>query len=79
HIVRKHGLSVADQVCREAARLAARAGKASRLEDVLSDVLAWDATLKQASDNPVTSADLTVATLFAHRLRSILPTAGNGD
>jgi triphosphoribosyl-dephospho-CoA synthase len=79
HIVRKRGLSVADQVCREAAKLAAQAGKANRLEDVLPDVLAWDATLKQASVNPGTSADLTVATLFAHRLRSILPTAGNSD
>jgi triphosphoribosyl-dephospho-CoA synthase len=79
HIVRKHGLLVADQVRREAAKLAAQAGKANRLEDVLADVLAWDATLKQASVNPGTSADLTVATLFAHRLRSILPTAGNSD
>lgn len=79
HIVRKHGLSVADQVRREAAKLAAQAGKANRLEDVLADVLAWDATLKQANVNPGTSADLTVATLFAHRLRSILPRAGNSD
>jgi triphosphoribosyl-dephospho-CoA synthase len=79
HIVRVHGLSVADQVRREAANLAAQAGKANRLNDVLPDVLGWDATLKHASVNPGTSADLTVATLFAHRLRSVLPTAGNSD
>ena len=79
HIVRKHGFSVADQVRCEASKLGAQAKKANRLEDVLPDVLAWDATLKQASVNPGTSADLTVATLFAHRLRSILPTAGNSD
>ena len=77
HIVRKHGLSVADQVCSEAAKLAAQAAKANHLDDVLPDVLAWDAKLKQAGVNPGTSADLTVATLFTHRLRSILPTAGN--
>jgi triphosphoribosyl-dephospho-CoA synthase len=77
HIVRKHGLSIADQVRCEAAKLALQARKARRLEDVLADVLTWDATLKQASVNPGTSADLIVATLFAHRLRSILPTAGN--
>jgi triphosphoribosyl-dephospho-CoA synthase len=79
HIVRVHGLSVADQIRREAANLAAQAGKANRLNDVLPDVLGWDATLKHASVNPGTSADLTVATLFAHRLRSVLPTAGNSD
>jgi len=79
HIIRKHGRTVAEQIRREASKLSTQARTASRLEDVLRDVLVWDATLKQANINPGTSADLTVATIFAHRLRSILPTAGNND
>jgi triphosphoribosyl-dephospho-CoA synthase len=43
------------------------------------DLLRWDAALKQRGINPGTSADLTVATLFAHRLRSILPPPRNSD
>lgn len=79
HIVRKYGLTVAARTREQAAPLAALVRKASRLEDVLANVLAWDAELKKANVNPGTSADLTVATLFAHRLRSILPRARNGD
>ena len=79
HIVRKYGLTVAAQTREQAGPLAAMARKASRLEDVLANVLIWDAELKKANVNPGTSADLTVATLFAHRLRSILPRARNGD
>jgi triphosphoribosyl-dephospho-CoA synthase len=44
---------------------------------LLADLLAWDRSLKQRALNPGTSADLTVATLFAHRLRGILPSASN--
>jgi triphosphoribosyl-dephospho-CoA synthase len=40
--------------------------------DLFGELLAWDAALKARSINPGTAADLTVATLFAHRLRSIL-------
>ncbi|MFZ3248244.1 MAG: triphosphoribosyl-dephospho-CoA synthase, partial [Pseudolabrys sp.] len=79
HIVRKHDPTVAGKTREQARHLAALVGKASRLEDVLAAVLAWDAELKKANINPGTSADLTVATLFAHRLRNILPRARNGD
>jgi triphosphoribosyl-dephospho-CoA synthase len=79
HIARKHGPAVAHETRQHAVSLAALAQKADRLEDVLTDVLAWDAALKKANINPGTSADLTVATLFAHRLQNILPTARNGD
>ena len=79
HIVRKHDPTVAGKTREQARPLAALARKASRLEDVLAAVLAWDAELKKANINPGTSADLTVATLFAHRLRNILPRARNGD
>ena len=47
--------------------------------DLLPDLLAWDAGLKRQDINPGTSADLTVATLFAHRLSTILPPSSNGD
>jgi triphosphoribosyl-dephospho-CoA synthase len=79
HIARKHGPAIAHETRERAVSLSALAQKADRLEDILTDVLAWDAALKKANINPGTSADLTVATLFAHRLQNILPTAGNGD
>jgi triphosphoribosyl-dephospho-CoA synthase len=79
HIVRKHGMATAQEVCSTAldfrARLAPGEGRAAPLPDLL----AWDAQLKARGINPGTSADLTVATLFAHRLRSILPSARNSD
>jgi triphosphoribosyl-dephospho-CoA synthase len=46
---------------------------------LLPDLLTWDTLLKERGINPGTSADLTVATLFAHRLRTILPSARNND
>jgi triphosphoribosyl-dephospho-CoA synthase len=79
HIVRKHGAVIAERVRRDAARLKVQVQTAASLGDMLPTLLAWDAELKQAGINPGTSADLTVATLFAHRLRSILPTARNSD
>jgi triphosphoribosyl-dephospho-CoA synthase len=78
HIVRKYGPSVAGRTREQAKPLATAGRKAARLQDVLAPVLAWDAELKKANINPGTSADLTVATLFTHRLRNILPTEGNG-
>jgi triphosphoribosyl-dephospho-CoA synthase len=64
HIVRKQGVTVAQSVTREAGkrhaqwRLAPHGPQAARLD-------AWDAELKREGINPGTSADLTVATLFA--------------
>jgi triphosphoribosyl-dephospho-CoA synthase len=77
HIVRKYGTAVAKTVQASATRFDAELKSAwdpSRLADAL---LAWDTALKAKSINPGTSADLTVATLFAHRLATILPTARN--
>jgi triphosphoribosyl-dephospho-CoA synthase len=48
-------------------------------EKLLPDLLAWDEALKAKAINPGTTADLTVATLFAHRLRTTLPTVRNSD
>jgi triphosphoribosyl-dephospho-CoA synthase len=77
HIVRKHGIAIAEDVQRTATEFLG-ALKSSRdpahLDD---DLLAWDAALKARNINPGTSADLTVAILFAHRLATILPSARN--
>jgi triphosphoribosyl-dephospho-CoA synthase len=71
HIVRKYGIEAAENVRQTAGEFHARLQSAwdpSRLTD---DLLAWDAALKADGINPGTSADLTVATVFAHRLATI--------
>jgi triphosphoribosyl-dephospho-CoA synthase len=63
HIVRKHGLTVAQSVTAEARR---RYEALSRdaFSNELQSLGAWDSELKAHGINPGTSADLTVATLF---------------
>jgi triphosphoribosyl-dephospho-CoA synthase len=73
HIARKHGIAVANAVMREAQGFAARIGREAREAAFLTDLLAFDARLKAERINPGTSADLTVATLFAARLCAVLP------
>ena len=77
HIARKHGAAAAARICTAASPIEAKVRGATRLDEVLPDVLAWDAELKDDGINPGTSADLTVATLFVHRLRSVLPPSAN--
>lgn len=79
HIARKHGIATAEDVCRAASRYHRRMRSLEKPAALLADLLAWDALLKERGINPGTSADLTVATLFAHRLRTILPSARNND
>jgi triphosphoribosyl-dephospho-CoA synthase len=79
HIVREHGEAVAAEVCQKARGFAHDLAHRRDPQDLIAALLAWDLSLKQRSINPGTSADLTVATLFAHRLRSILPSAPNND
>jgi triphosphoribosyl-dephospho-CoA synthase len=67
HIVRKHGLAVAQSVTREARRHQDAIRRALARGGVANELLAlgeWDAELKAQGINPGTSADLTVATLF---------------
>jgi triphosphoribosyl-dephospho-CoA synthase len=59
HIARKHGIALARQVTRDA-----RTWHAQTAPDPL-ELAAWDVALKRDGINPGTSADLTVATLFA--------------
>lgn len=77
HIVRKYGATVAARICTAASPVEAKVRHATCLDDILPDILAWDAKLKDEGINPGTSADLTVATLFVHRLRSVLPPDAN--
>jgi triphosphoribosyl-dephospho-CoA synthase len=79
HIVRKHGASVAEAVMQEAQAFAARVQGEGGTKAFIADLLAFDARLKTARINPGTSADLTVASLFAARLAGVLPmSSGDG-
>ncbi|MFL4979854.1 MAG: triphosphoribosyl-dephospho-CoA synthase [Xanthobacteraceae bacterium] len=78
HIVRKHGLTIAEEIRRTAAGFHARYQSVEPAH-LASDLLAWDGALKNRNINPGTSADLTVATLFAAHLGAILPSARNND
>lgn len=65
HIVRKFGLAIAEEVRQEARRLAAEVDFRAPAARRHPPLLAFDAALKARGLNPGTSADLTVATLFA--------------
>lgn len=79
HIARKYGPTVAAHICAAASTFQGAVRDASAFDDILPTILAWDEKLKHDGINPGTSADLTVATLFVDRLRSVLPTAANSD
>jgi len=70
HIVRKHGSAAALEVQRDAAGMLSIFR--TKDENCLADLTVFDRNLKSRSLNPGTSADLTVATLFADRLCNIL-------
>ena len=70
HIVRKHGLALAQSVtlvAREQRTRWRRTPPAARLATSDPQLDAWDAELKARAINPGTSADLAVATLFVAR------------
>jgi triphosphoribosyl-dephospho-CoA synthase len=73
HIVRKHGLALAQSVTLAAREQHARwrqtspAPLRSRRTAIDPQLDAWDAQLKARAINPGTSADLAVATLFVAR------------
>ena len=72
HIVRKHGAARAEAVRREAQALDARLMAAADPTALRADLLGVDARFKAAGLNPGTSADLTVASLFADKLEDAL-------
>ncbi|CAD5372169.1 Triphosphoribosyl-dephospho-CoA protein [Rubrivivax sp. A210] len=67
HIVRKHGLAVAQNVMRSAQAWCLALGDGVAL-DADADFLAWDADLKRRGVNPGTTADLTVTGLLLRGL-----------
>jgi triphosphoribosyl-dephospho-CoA synthase len=75
HIARKYGISLAEEVRETARDYRRRLHISDAPEHRLGDLMTWDGELKQRGINPGTSADLTVATLFARRL--LLPDAPN--
>jgi len=72
HIVRKFGVDTAESVQIEASAILDRFKAVSNPEESFADLMAFDTQLKVRGLNPGTSADLTVATLFADRLSGIL-------
>lgn len=77
HIGRKSGPEAAEQVRAAAVPFAHRLQEAADPAALLPALLAWDAMLKQQGRNPGTSADLTVATIFAHKIVGLLRAPGN--
>jgi triphosphoribosyl-dephospho-CoA synthase len=74
HIARKYGLATALSVREDAAALYAEMEGAGR-DEAFALALRYDRRLKENRLNPGTSADLTVAALFADSLAAILASA----
>ncbi|HUI20343.1 MAG TPA: triphosphoribosyl-dephospho-CoA synthase [Methylocella sp.] len=72
HIARKFGLDAAARVQNEARDVQERYINAANPEQAFRDLLSFDRHLKVSGFNPGTSADLTVATVFADRITRIL-------
>jgi len=72
HIMRKQGVEIAMQVCQDAESLLALYNKQSDTQTLTEPLLVFDQQLKTQGINPGTSADLTVATLFAAQLQELL-------
>jgi triphosphoribosyl-dephospho-CoA synthase len=77
HVVRKHGIARAEKTRLDAVSFESRLQHCATPALLLPELLAWDASLKAAGVNPGTSADLTVATIFAQRLQNVLRGFGN--
>ena len=72
HIARKHGRAAAETVRDEAAGFETNLKSSKDREAAFELALAFDRALKRRGLNPGTSADLTVAVLFADYLAAIL-------
>lgn len=67
-IERKFGENIAAEVCEEARPIESGLTQCPSPESMVGPLMAFDQALKQRGLNPGTSADLTVATLFADAL-----------
>ncbi|MES2637737.1 MAG: triphosphoribosyl-dephospho-CoA synthase [Pseudomonadota bacterium] len=72
HIVRKHGKQVANEIQQQAKQHLTKFRQTENPKLYQSQLLAWDAQLKQTKLNPGTSADLTVAALFSYELDKLI-------
>jgi triphosphoribosyl-dephospho-CoA synthase len=79
HIARKNGLEAAARVQIEAVEARKRFMNAANPAETLPDLLSFDRRIKACGLNPGTSADLTVASVFADRLTRILINRRNND
>jgi triphosphoribosyl-dephospho-CoA synthase len=79
HVAREHGPAVAEEVRAQAQTFRARLPADLDMSHLLADLMMWDTALKNRGINPGTSADLTVATLFARRIGNTLPRTRNSD
>jgi triphosphoribosyl-dephospho-CoA synthase len=75
HLVRRHGPTTAASVQAAAVMFAARLDACDDPAPLAPALLAWDAMLKRQGRNPGTSADLTVAAIFAASLPDSLRSA----
>ena len=71
HVARKFGPTEAEALRREACAQAEAARRSGDTRAMRGQLQAWDAALKARALNPGTSADLTVATLFASCLLAV--------
>jgi triphosphoribosyl-dephospho-CoA synthase len=71
HILRKFNAVTAEAIRREAAEWRDAFAAARDPAEITERLLGWDLALKSRGINPGTSADLTVATLFASSLSSM--------
>lgn len=78
HVARKHGWAAAESLRDEAADFRARFSAVKDPEARLPLLAGFDRELKSRGLNPGTSADLTVASLFAHRLATGLHSGSVG-
>ncbi|PRD41475.1 triphosphoribosyl-dephospho-CoA synthase [Phyllobacterium phragmitis] len=76
HIARKHGAATAEKIRTEAETIRARIMEMRDGEEREKLLLAFDTRLKDGGINPGTSADLTVATLFAGNINLVLHNRG---
>lgn len=72
HVARKFGVARAKELCHRAEPFAAKLAKTDAPATLEPALLAFDAALKAEGLNPGTSADLTVASIFALKLEELI-------
>ena len=70
HVLRQHGSNVAEEIKSVGQKLNAHCKRANSISDMHDELMYYDTEWKRRHINPGTSADLTVATLFAYSIES---------